>query len=177
MVTVNKTLFFFAWRIQVLKLFSMHRFFKAVPCTSQAQNSKGFQKSDWFLLHDWAQQNQQSGMCTYHASTWQTKLKSHTVNLWHLFWDSCILHKICHSFYFLIMVAYLLKHILTRGPSVLYRSPECIGYAELQQTWKIHDYMPYKLSPMQKHFRKQIWLCHKNGHGQPSSIIWTNLVV
>ena len=26
--------------------------------------------------------------------------------------------------------------ILTRGPLVLYRSPECWGYAELEQTWK-----------------------------------------
>ena len=25
--------------------------------------------------------------------------------------------------------------------------------------------------------RKQIWPCHKNGHSQPSAIIWTNLVV
>ena len=29
-------------------------------------------------------------------------------------------------------------HVLveTRGPLVLYRSPECIGYADLEQAWK-----------------------------------------
>ena len=41
---------------------------------------------------------------------------------------------------------------------------------------EIHDYMLYKLSPMLRNIRKQIWR-HKNGQSQPSVIIWTNLVV
>ena len=44
----------------------------------------------------------------------------------------------------------------------------------IRTSLEIHDYMPYKLSPMQKIWT-QIWPCHKNGHGQPSVIIWTNL--
>ena len=41
---------------------------------------------------------------------------------------------------------------VTRGPLVLYHSPECIGYAELEQAWKYMTIiMLYKLSPMQKH--------------------------
>ena len=37
---------------------------------------------------------------------------------------------------------------------------------------EIQDYMLYKLSPMQKKKKKQIWPCHKNCHGQPIVIIW-----
>ena len=39
--------------------------------------------------------------------------------------------------------------------------------------WKIHCFtlFPYK------NIRYQIWPCHKIGQGQPSVIIWTNLVV
>ena len=37
-----------------------------------------------------------------------------------------------------ISLKFFLLHLLdkTRGPLVLYRSPECWGYAELEQTWK-----------------------------------------
>ena len=49
---------------------------------------------------------------------------------------------------------------------VLYRSPECWGYAgnlEIQE----HS-MLYKLPPIQKH-QEQIWPGHKNGQGNPGS--------
>ena len=52
---------------------------------------------------------------------------------------------------------------------VLYRSPECWGYAELEQTWSTQCFLschPYRS------IRKQIWACHKNGHGQPRVILW-----
>ena len=42
---------------------------------------------------------------------------------------------------------------------VLYRSPECIAYAKLEQAWKyteIHDYMLYKLSPKFDHVIKMV---------------------
>ena len=41
---------------------------------------------------------------------------------------------------------------------------------------EIHDYKLYNLYPCRS-IRKQIWPCHKNGQGQPSVIIWTNLVI
>ena len=59
---------------------------------------------------------------------------------------------------------------------VLYRSPECIGYAELKQAWKYITICYISFHPCRS-IRKQIWPCHKNGRGQPSIIIWTNLVV
>ena len=56
---------------------------------------------------------------------------------------------------------------------VLYCSPECIGYVELEQARK---YMTICFYPFRS-IRKQIWPCHKNNQGQPSVIIWINLVV
>ena len=51
---------------------------------------------------------------------------------------------------------------------VLYRSYECIGYAELEQSWKSMTIMLYKLSPMQKHYETNL-TCHKKGHVNPVS--------
>ena len=62
----------------------------------------------------------------------------------------------------------------TSGPLVLYRSPGCWGYAELDQTCKFMStqccigYHRYRSS------RKQIWPSHKNGQGQPRVINWKN---
>ena len=63
----------------------------------------------------------------------------------------------------------------TNGP-VLYRSPECIGYAELEQAWKYMIMCCKSFHPCRS-IRKQIWPGHKNGQGQPSVIIWTNFAV
>ena len=66
----------------------------------------------------------------------------------------------------------------TRGPLILYRSPEFIGHAELETGLDIHDYIRcISFHPCRSIIKKQIWPCHKNVHGQPSVIIWTNLVV
>ena len=54
-----------------------------------------------------------------------------------------------------------------RGPSVLYRPPECWGYAELEQTWKYMSTQFFISRHPYRSIRKQIWPCHKNGHGQP----------
>ena len=62
----------------------------------------------------------------------------------------------------------------TRGPR--YRSPECIGYAELEQAWKYMTICCISFHPCRS-IRKQIWPNHKNGQGQSSVIIGTNLVV
>ena len=62
----------------------------------------------------------------------------------------------------------------TRGPMVLYRLPECVGYAELKQACK---YMTLCCISFHTCIRKQILPCHGNGHDQPSVIIWINLVV
>ena len=59
---------------------------------------------------------------------------------------------------------------------VQYRSPECTGYAELEQPWKYMAICCISFHPCRS-IMKQIWPCHKNGQGQPSVIIWTNLVV
>ena len=59
---------------------------------------------------------------------------------------------------------------------VLNRSPECIGYAELEQPWKYMTICCMSFHPCIS-ITKQIWQCHKNGQGQPSDIIWTNLVI
>ena len=60
----------------------------------------------------------------------------------------------------------------TRGPLVLYRSPECWGYVELEQTWKyISTQCCISFHPCRS-IRKQIWPCHKNSQGQPKVIIW-----
>ena len=61
----------------------------------------------------------------------------------------------------------------TTGPvSLTWGTPECIGYAELEQAWK---YMTISFHPCRS-TGKQIWPCHKNGQGQPCDIVWTNLV-
>ena len=62
----------------------------------------------------------------------------------------------------------------TRGPLVLHRSPECIGYAE--QAWKYMTISCINFHPCRS-IRKQIWLSKKNGQRQPSVIILINLVV
>ena len=59
---------------------------------------------------------------------------------------------------------------------VLYRSPECVGYAELEQPWKYMTICCISFHPCRS-ITKLIQLCHKNGQGQPSVIIWTYLVV
>ena len=53
---------------------------------------------------------------------------------------------------------------------VLYRSPECIGCAELEQAWK-YIYAVYAFTIADLSIRKQSWPCHKNVQGQPSFII------
>ena len=58
----------------------------------------------------------------------------------------------------------------TRGPLVLYRSPEGIGYAEFKQTWKYMTICCIRSHPYRSG-RKEIGPCHKNGQGQPSVII------
>ena len=62
------------------------------------------------------------------------------------------------------------------GQLVLYHSPECTGYAE--QAWKYMTICCINFHQCRS-IRKQIWPCHKNGHGhgQPNVIILTNLVV
>ena len=61
---------------------------------------------------------------------------------------------------------------VTRGPLVLYCSPECWGYVELEQTWKyINTQCCVSFHPCRS-IRKQIWPCHKNSQGQPKIIIW-----
>ena len=55
---------------------------------------------------------------------------------------------------------------------VLYRSPECWGYAELEQTWKYISTQCWISFHPRRSIQKQIWPCHKNGHGQPRVIIW-----
>ena len=48
-----------------------------------------------------------------------------------------------------------------RRPLVLYRWPECWGYAELEQSWKyISTQCCISFHPC-KSIRKQIWPCHK----------------
>ena len=59
---------------------------------------------------------------------------------------------------------------------VLYGSPECWGYAELEQAWKYMTICCISFHPCRS-IRKQIWPCHKNGQGQLRVIIWINLVV
>ena len=60
----------------------------------------------------------------------------------------------------------------TRGPLVLYRSPECWGYVELERTWKyISTQCCISFHPGRS-IQKQIWPSHKNSQGQPKVIIW-----
>ena len=59
---------------------------------------------------------------------------------------------------------------------VLYRSPECVGYAELEWPSKYMTICCISFHPCRS-ITKQIWLCHKNGQGQPSVFIWRNLIV
>ena len=60
----------------------------------------------------------------------------------------------------------------TRGPLVLYRSPECWGYVELEQTWKyISTQCCISFHPCRS-ILKQIWPCHNNSQDYPKVIIW-----
>ena len=59
----------------------------------------------------------------------------------------------------------------TRGPLVLYRSPECWGDAELKQNWKYMNTQCFISCHPYRSIRKQIWPCHKNGQGQPRVVI------
>ena len=54
---------------------------------------------------------------------------------------------------------------------ILYRSPECWGYAELERTWKYMTIWCISCRPYRS-IRKQIWPYHKYGQGQPRVIIW-----
>ena len=65
-------------------------------------------------------------------------------------------------------------HRVPRRPLVQYRSPECWGYAELEQTWKHMSTQCCISCHPCRSIRKQIWPCHKNGQGQPRFIIWKN---
>ena len=66
------------------------------------------------------------------------------------------------------------SYIVTRGPLVLCRSPECWRYAELKQTWKyISTQCCISFHPCRS-IQKQIWPCHKNGQGHPRVIVWTH---
>ena len=53
----------------------------------------------------------------------------------------------------------------TKGPLVLYRSPECWWYVELEQTWKYKSTQCCISFHPCRSIRKQIWPCHKNGQG------------
>ena len=55
---------------------------------------------------------------------------------------------------------------------VLYRSLECWGYVELEQTWKYISTQCYISFHPCRSIQKQIWPCHKNSNGQPKVIIW-----
>ena len=82
-----------------------------------------------------------------------------------------------------------LKYI-TREPLVLYRSPECWGYAELDQTWKYMSTQCFISCHPYRSIRKQIWPCHKKwsksilghhlkkapGHGHTTSILKLPLI-
>ena len=72
-----------------------------------------------------------------------------------------------------ILICVYLWYIPTRGPLVLYRSPECWGYADLEQTWKYMSTQSFISCNPYRSIRKQIYPCHKNGQGQPRVIIWT----
>ena len=52
--------------------------------------------------------------------------------------------------------------IKTRGSLVLYRSPECIGYAELEQAWKYMTVCCVSFDPCRS-ISEHIWPYHKNG--------------
>ena len=58
--------------------------------------------------------------------------------------------------------------------SLLTKPPECIGYAEQARKYMTICWISFHPC---RSIRKQIWPCHKNGQGQPSVIIWINLVV
>ena len=73
-----------------------------------------------------------------------------------------------HRGFWLHMIS---TRFLTRGPLVLYRSPECWGYTELGQTWNYMNIQCFISCDIQKH-QEQIWPCHKNGQGQTRVIIW-----
>ena len=64
------------------------------------------------------------------------------------------------------------KPFKTKGSLVLYHSPECLGYAELEQTWKYISTQCCMSLHACRSIRKQIWPRHKNGQGQPRVIIW-----
>ena len=71
----------------------------------------------------------------------------------------------------------MIKIHRTRGSLVLYRSPECWGYVELEQTWKyISTQCCISFHPCRS-IQTQIWPCRKIGQGQLRVIIWTNLKV
>ena len=72
-----------------------------------------------------------------------------------------------------ILICVYLWYKPTRGPLVLYRSPECWGYAELEQTWKYMSTQSFISCHPYRSIRKQIYPRHKNGQGQPRVIIWT----
>ena len=60
---------------------------------------------------------------------------------------------------------------------VLYRSPEFIWYAWLEQDWKYMTICCISFHPCRS-IRKRIRPCHKNGQcRQPSGIIWKKFVV
>ena len=59
----------------------------------------------------------------------------------------------------------------TRGPLVLYCSPECWRYAELEQTWKYKSTPCSKSCHPHRSIRNKINR-HKNGQGKPRVIIW-----
>ena len=61
-----------------------------------------------------------------------------------------------------------------RGPLVHYRSPECWGYVELEQTWKYKSTQCSILLSSSTHTEASgtNLPCHKSGHGQPRVIIW-----
>ena len=52
------------------------------------------------------------------------------------------------------------------------RSPECWGYAELEQTWKYIGTQCCIICYSYRSIRKQIWPCHKNCQDQHRVIIW-----
>ena len=66
-------------------------------------------------------------------------------------------------------ISRLQENLITWGPLVLYRSPECWEYADLEQTWKYVgiqcciSFHPFRST------RKQIWRCHKNSKVNPRS--------
>ena len=96
-------------------------------------------------------------------------------NLISVYTIHCIYFPCLYHFNFLCLTIqenFFLKN-KARGPLVLYRSPECWGYVELEQTWRYMSTQCCLSFHPCRSILKQIWPCHKNSQGQPNVIIWS----